>query len=133
MGQKVHPYGFRLGYSKTWRSRWYAAGSYRDSLHEDLQLRRLLKRRLYHAGISKVDIERPGNKLNIYIHTSRPGIIIGRKGTEGEKLSSTRSSSPSPSRSSSRSGSRSGAPCGGRSRTRCATAPRACAFAAPGA
>ena len=86
MGQKVHPYGFRLGYSKTWRSRWFASRSYRDALHEDLKLRRLLKRRLYHAGISRVEIERPGNKLNIYIHTSRPGIIIGRKGTEVEKL-----------------------------------------------
>lgn len=86
MGQKVHPHGFRLGYSKTWRSRWFADSSYRDSLHEDLKLRRLLKRRLYHAGISRVEIERPGNKLNIYIHTSRPGIIIGRKGTEVEKL-----------------------------------------------
>ncbi len=86
MGQKVHPLGFRLGYTKTWRSRWYASGNYRESLHEDLVLRRLLKQRLYHAGISRVEIERPGNKLNIYIHTSRPGIIIGRKGTEVEKL-----------------------------------------------
>ncbi len=86
MGQKVHPLGFRLGYTKTWRSRWYASGNYRDTLQEDLELRKLLKRRLYHAGISRVEIERPGNKLNIYIHTSRPGIIIGRKGTEVEKL-----------------------------------------------
>ena len=86
MGQKVHPHGFRLGYTKTWRSRWFAAASYRDALHEDLRLRRLLKKRLYHAGISRVEIERPGNKLNIYIYTSRPGIIIGRKGTEVEKL-----------------------------------------------
>ena len=83
MGQKVHPHGFRLGYSKTWRSRWFADSAYRDSLHEDLKLRRLLKRRLYHAGISRVEIERPGNKLNIYIHTSTAGNHHRAKGDGG--------------------------------------------------
>jgi len=86
MGQKVHPYGFRLGFNKTWRSRWFADREYADLLHEDLALRRELKRRFSHAGVSKVDIERAANKLKIDIHTSRPGIIIGRKGAEVDKL-----------------------------------------------
>ena len=86
MGQKVHPYGFRLGYTKTWLSRWYAEKDYADLLHEDLALRDLLKQRLSHGGISKVEIERAANKLRIHIHTSRPGIIIGRKGSEVDKL-----------------------------------------------
>ncbi len=86
MGQKVHPYGFRLGYNKTWRSRWFAKQGYADLLHEDLKLKEVLRQRLKAAGISSVEVDRPGNKLRITIRTSRPGIIIGRKGAEIEKL-----------------------------------------------
>ena len=86
MGQKVHPYGFRLGFNKTWRSRWYADRDYAKLLHEDLSLKKDLKERFSHAGVSKIEIERAANKLKIDIHTSRPGIIIGRKGTEVDKL-----------------------------------------------
>jgi small subunit ribosomal protein S3 len=86
VGQKVHPYGFRLGFNKTWKSRWYADKDYAKLLHEDLKLKRELKRRFQHAGVSRIDVERAANKLKIDIHTSRPGIIIGRKGTEVDKL-----------------------------------------------
>jgi small subunit ribosomal protein S3 len=86
MGQKVHPTGFRLGYTKTWRSRWYAEKEYAGLLHEDLALKKDLKKRFAHAGVSRVEIERAANKLKITIHTSRPGIIIGRKGQEVDKL-----------------------------------------------
>src|SRR5919107_1179392 len=86
MGQKVHPHGFRLGFNKTWRSRWDADKDYAKLLHEDLKLRDTLKKRVSHAGVSKIEIERAANKLKIDIHTSRPGIIIGRKGTEVDKL-----------------------------------------------
>ena len=86
MGQKVHPHGFRLGFNKTWRSRWFADKDYSKLLHEDLKLRDSLKERFAHAGVSKIEIERAANKLKIDIHTSRPGIIIGRKGTEVDKL-----------------------------------------------
>ncbi len=86
MGQKTHPYGFRLGYNKTWRSRWFAGRDYADLLHEDLRLREQLKSRLRSAGVSWIDIERAANKLVIRIATARPGIIIGRKGSEIDKL-----------------------------------------------
>jgi small subunit ribosomal protein S3 len=86
VGQKTHPYGFRLGYNKTWRSRWYADRDYADLLHEDVVLRRELKKRLRSAGVSAIDIERAANKLVIRIDTARPGIIIGRKGAEIDKL-----------------------------------------------
>ncbi len=86
MGQKTHPYGFRLGYNKTWKSRWYADKDYADLLHEDVKLRRELKQRLKSAGVSSIDIERAANKLVIRIETARPGIIIGRKGAEIDKL-----------------------------------------------
>jgi small subunit ribosomal protein S3 len=86
MGQKTHPYGFRLVYNKTWHSRWYAEDRYADILHEDLELRRKLKSRLFHAGVSEIDIERAADKLRVTIYTSRPGIIIGRKGAEVDKL-----------------------------------------------
>jgi small subunit ribosomal protein S3 len=86
MGQKVHPYGFRLGYNKTWRSRWFARREYADLLHEDIALRDRLKKRLASAGVSAIEIERAANKLVIRIYTARPGIIIGRKGSEIEKL-----------------------------------------------
>jgi len=86
VGQKVHPYGFRIGFNKTWRSRWYAEKKYSELLHEDLRLRRELKQRLGHAGVSAVEIERAANKLKVNILTSRPGIIIGRKGVEVDRL-----------------------------------------------
>jgi small subunit ribosomal protein S3 len=86
MGQKVHPYGFRLGVTKTWRSRWYAKQEYAKLLLEDLQLKDALRKRLKAAGVSSVEVDRPGNKLRVTIRTSRPGIIIGRKGAEIEKL-----------------------------------------------
>src|SRR5574341_2305292 len=86
MGQKVHPTGFRLGYVKTWRSRWYAEKEYSKLLHEDLALKNERKKRFAHAGVSRVDVERAANKLKISIFTSRPGIIIGRKGQEVDKL-----------------------------------------------
>src|SRR5580693_1538635 len=86
MGQKVHPYGFRLGVTKTWRSRWFAKQDYAKLLREDLELKDALRSRLKAAGISSIEVDRPGNKLRITIHTSRPGIIIGRKGAEIEKL-----------------------------------------------
>src|SRR6201994_3308068 len=86
MGQKTHPYGFRLGYNKPWKSRWYADKDYADLLHEDVQLRKVLKEKLKSAGISGIDVERAANKLVIRIYTARPGIIIGRKGSEIDKL-----------------------------------------------
>jgi small subunit ribosomal protein S3 len=86
MGQKVHPTGFRLGFNKTWRSRWYAEKEYSNLLHEDLRLKKDLKKRFAHAGVSRVEVERAANKLKISIFTSRPGIIIGRKGQEVDKL-----------------------------------------------
>ena len=88
MGQKVHPYGFRLGVTKTWRSRWYAKHDYAKLLKEDLDLKAGLTERLKSAGISAIEVDRPGQKLRISIFTSRPGIIIGRKGAEIEKLKS---------------------------------------------
>ena len=88
MGQKTHPYGFRLGVTKTWRSRWFAKQDYAKLLHEDLDLKESLRERLKAAGVSSIEVDRPGNKLRITIQTSRPGIIIGRKGAEIEKLKS---------------------------------------------
>ena len=79
MGQKVHPYGFRLGYNKDWHSHWFAKKQYGEFLLEDLKLKRDLKQRFAGAGVSHVDIERAANRLKIIIYTSRPGIIIGRK------------------------------------------------------
>jgi small subunit ribosomal protein S3 len=86
LGQKTHPYGFRLGYNKPWKSRWFAGRDYADLLHEDVVLRRQLKDRLKSAGVSSIDIERAANKLVVRIYTARPGIIIGRKGAEIDKL-----------------------------------------------
>jgi small subunit ribosomal protein S3 len=86
VGQKVHPYGFRLGYNKTWKSRWFAKKEYAGLLHEDLKLRKEIKAKLSSAGVSSVEIERPGNKLRITIYTARPGIIIGRRGAEIDRL-----------------------------------------------
>ena len=86
MGQKVHPYGFRLGFNKPWRSRWFAKQGYAKLLQEDLELLEGLQDRLKSAGVSSIEVDRPGNKLRVTIRTSRPGIIIGRKGAEIEKL-----------------------------------------------
>lgn len=86
MGQKTHPTGYRLGYNYTWSSRWYAEKDYTKLLHQDIRIRRAVKQRLYHAGVSKVEIERSGDQIRVIIHTARPGIIIGRKGAEVDKL-----------------------------------------------
>src|SRR2546421_12148253 len=86
MGQKVHPYGFRLGFNKPWRSRWFAKQGYAKLLQEDLELKAALRERLKSAGVSSIEVDRPGNKLRVTIRTSRPGIIIGRKGAEIDKL-----------------------------------------------
>ena len=86
MGQKVHPYGFRLGYNKDWHSHWFAKKLYGDYLLEDLKLKAQMKGRFAGAGVSHVDVERAANRLKLIIYTSRPGIIIGRKGTEVDKL-----------------------------------------------
>ena len=87
MGQKTHPVGFRLGYIKTWDSRWYADKDYAKLLHEDLKIRDYIKKKLYHAGISRVEIERPApSKMTINIHTARPGIVIGKRGAEVDSL-----------------------------------------------
>ena len=86
MGQKTHPFGFRLGYTRTWNSRWYAKKDFVKLLHEDVEIRNTVKSRLFHAGISRVEIERSGNQVKVIIYTARPGIIIGRKGAEVDKL-----------------------------------------------
>jgi small subunit ribosomal protein S3 len=88
VGQKTHPKGFRLNITENWDSRWFARREYADLLHEDIKIRNFLKKRLYHAGVSKIDIERAANKAKINIHTARPGIVIGKKGAEIEKLKS---------------------------------------------
>jgi small subunit ribosomal protein S3 len=86
LGQKVNPVSFRLGVIKTWDSRWYASADYAKLLHEDLKLRAFLKKRLYSSGVSKIEIERAANKAKINIFTARPGLIIGKKGSEVETL-----------------------------------------------
>ncbi len=82
MGQKVHPIGFRLGISKDWSSRWFSEKKYAEFVHEDLKLRQFLKKRLFHAGISKIEIERTANNVRVVIRTARPGIVIGKRGSE---------------------------------------------------
>ncbi len=86
MGQKVNPYGFRLGITTDWKSRWYSDKDYQKYLHEDIQIRRYLKRRLTHAGISRVDIERTRDRVRVDIHTARPGVVIGRRGAEADQI-----------------------------------------------
>lgn len=86
MGQKTHPIGSRLGITKTWDSRWFARKDFADNLIEDVNIRQLIKKRLFHAGISKSEIERAAKKIKITVHTARPGIVIGKKGAEAEKL-----------------------------------------------
>ena len=86
MGQKVHPTGFRLGVIKDWDSRWYAEKDYAKLLHEDIRIRDFIKGRLFNAGVSKIIIERTAKRARINIHAARPGIIIGKKGSEVEGL-----------------------------------------------
>ncbi len=86
MGRKTHPTGFRLGITKDWSSRWFAGNDFADLLKEDLMLRRYIKSRLQRASVSKIDIERAPKRVTISVHTARPGIVIGRKGTEVDKL-----------------------------------------------
>lgn len=86
MGQKTHPIGIRLGITRTWDSRWYLKKGYADQLLEDLTIKKEIKAKLFHAGVAKIEIERAGQKIRVIIHTARPGIIIGKKGSEVEKL-----------------------------------------------
>lgn len=86
MGQKTHPNGFRVGISKPWLSKWYAGGNYSDFLHEDIKFREIIKKRLYTMGISRIEIERASTKVKINIHTSRPGLVIGKKGSGIDQL-----------------------------------------------
>ncbi len=87
MGQKVNPVGMRLGIVKTWESRWYAdKKKYADYIREDFNLRKFIKKKLYHAGISKIEIERSTKRIRLRIYTARPGIVIGKKGSEIERL-----------------------------------------------
>ena len=86
MGQKVHPVGLRLGINRTWNSRWFAGSEFASLVIEDEEIRRFLKKRLYQAGVSKIEIERAANKIRVRIYTSRPGIIIGKRGAEIENL-----------------------------------------------
>ncbi len=89
MGQKTHPYGFRLGFNKQWSSRWFSKGAeYKRLIHEDLKMKKVIKERYFHAGIAEVGIERVGPKVRAIIHTARPGIVIGRGGKEIENLKS---------------------------------------------
>ena len=86
MGQKVHPAGLRLGITNTWKSRWLVKKNFKELLLEDLKIRNYISKRLSNAGISKIEIERAGNKVRVMIHTAKPGMIIGRKGTEVEEI-----------------------------------------------
>ncbi|HSB52016.1 MAG TPA: 30S ribosomal protein S3 [Dissulfurispiraceae bacterium] len=86
MGQKTNPIGNRLGIIRTWESRWFLKKGYSEQLLEDLRVRKLIKDKLYHAGVARIEIDRPGQKLKVAIHSARPGIIIGKKGAEVEKL-----------------------------------------------
>jgi small subunit ribosomal protein S3 len=86
LGQKVNPIGLRLGINKGWSSKWFAEKKYGDLVHQDIKLRKFLKKKFYHAGISKIEIERAADKAKVNIHAARPGIIIGKKGSEIEKL-----------------------------------------------
>lgn len=86
MGQKVHPYGFRLGFNKNWRSRWFSKKEYPAFVFEDNKIRKHVKKALFHAGIADIEIERAGGKVRLILSTARPGIVIGRKGVEIEKL-----------------------------------------------
>ncbi len=86
MGQKVNPIGLRLGIVKTWESRWFADKKYADYIFEDHKIRRFVKKKLYHAGVSRIEIERSSKRVRLHIYTSRPGIVIGKKGAEISQL-----------------------------------------------
>ena len=86
MGQKVHPYGFRLGIINGWQSNWFAERNYAELLHEDLRIRDHIKQKLYHAGISRIVVERRAEKMSVNIHAARPGILIGKRGAEVDAL-----------------------------------------------
>jgi len=86
LGQKVHPIGFRLGISKGWSSRWYGEKNYAEFVHEDLKVRKFVKKKLFHAGISSIEIERTANSVKVVIRTARPGIVIGKRGAEIDVL-----------------------------------------------
>ena len=86
MGQKVHPYGFRLGYNKNWQSRWFSKKAYASFVFEDHTIRKYVKKLLYSAGVARIEIERFGGRIRLILSTARPGIVIGRKGAEIEKL-----------------------------------------------
>lgn len=86
MGQKVNPIGLRVGVNRGWESRWYAEKNYADLLHEDLLIRKIIKKKFYHAGIPRIEIERAADRAKITLYTARPGLIIGRKGVEIENL-----------------------------------------------
>lgn len=86
MGQKVHPTGFRVGVYRDWNSTWYGGKDYAKNVHEDLKIRKFVKKKIYHAGVSRINIERAGAKVKVIIHTARPGIVIGKKGAEVENL-----------------------------------------------
>lgn len=86
MGQKVNPIGLRLGIVKTWESRWYSSKDYARYIHEDHKIRKFIKKKLYHAGISRIEIERSAKRVRLRIYTARPGIVIGKKGSEIEVL-----------------------------------------------
>jgi small subunit ribosomal protein S3 len=86
LGQKVNPVGLRLGIVKTWESRWYAGKNYSDYILEDYNIRKFIKKKLYHAGISRIEIERSSKRVRLRIYTARPGIVIGKKGSEIEQL-----------------------------------------------
>jgi small subunit ribosomal protein S3 len=86
MGRKVNPVGFRLGVVSEWESKWYAERSYTEQLHEDLKIRKLIQRELTRASISKIEIERSANKIDVKLHTAKPGIVIGKQGANVERL-----------------------------------------------
>jgi small subunit ribosomal protein S3 len=86
VGQKIHPYGFRLGVIYPWKSNWYARRDYAEQLHEDIWIRTHIRSRLSRAGISSIDIERKGDQIWVFIRTARPGIVIGRKGAEVDRM-----------------------------------------------
>jgi small subunit ribosomal protein S3 len=86
MGRKVNPVGFRLGIDSEWESKWYAERSYTDQLHEDIKIRRVVMRELTRAGISKIELERSANKVDVTLHTSKPGIVIGKQGANVERI-----------------------------------------------
>ena len=89
MGRKVHPIGFRLGYIKDWQSKWFAERSYTDQLHEDLALRKLIAKELQNAGVSRIEIERSANKIEVTVFTAKPGIVIGKRGANVDLLKNT--------------------------------------------